>query len=303
MLFPINNSNLYYEKNVDLINEYYQMIINVIKKILHNNPDWNINISLCNNNYDFLNDNKTIKININWEHTIIKKGAIRGVCQETPSGKLIDNNNETYLVRIYRFEDLNNADIIIDYSNPNIYNVKNCEMYTSFSNKHIYISSSIYDSYFIKENRNIHLLTTFIDCENPKRKALLGYIKRHHINHTNINNCFEKKDLQNLYKNTKVLINIHQTFYHHTFEELRVLPALQCGVIVICENSPLNELIPYNDYIIWSSYDKILEKAQEVLNNYDHYHNLIFNKEKRNILNDFDTINYNNLTNEISKHL
>ena len=92
----------------------------------------------------------------------------------------------------------------------------------------------------------------------------------------NVNNCFIKNDLQNLYKNTKILINIHQTEHHHTFEELRVLPALQCGVIVISENSPLSELVPYNDYIIWTSYDKILEKTIEIINNYDYFHDLIW---------------------------
>ena len=79
---------------------------------------------------------------------------------------------------------------------------------------------------------------------------LLNQIKQKGITYINVNNCFEKDKLQTLYKNTKILINIHQTDHHHTFEELRVLPALQCGVLVICEHSPLSNLIPGNDYII-----------------------------------------------------
>ena len=77
-------------------------------------------------------------------------------------------------------------------------------------------------------------------------------------------------------KKTKILINIHQTDHHDTIEELRILPAIQCGVIVISEISPLSELVHYHPYIIWTSYDTILDKANEVLENYDEYHKSIF---------------------------
>ena len=96
------------------------------------------------------------------------------------------------------------------------------------------------------------------------------------VDHKNINNCFSNEDLKKLYLDTKILINIHQTEHHDTFEELRVLPALLSGVIVISESSPLNNLIPYNDFIIWSSYDNIIETVKKIINNYDDYHNKIF---------------------------
>lgn len=301
MLFIINNSYLYYDNNVGVINDYYQMIVELIKYFLYNNPQISINIELCNN-FNFNNRNKTLLININYEHTIVKKGG-RDIPNETPIGKLIDDDNNNYFVRIDRYNTLKNSDIIIDYSIPNIHHVNSCEMLKSFSDKHIYISSSIYNSYFIKENRNITTLTTFINTNEPRRALLLENIKKQDINHINVNNCFEKKALQDLYKNTKILINIHQTNHHHTFEELRVLPALQCGVIVICENSTLSELIPYNDYIIWTSYDKILEKTIEVINNYDYYHDLIFNNEKKNKLCDFNKTNYNTLNDIIKQKI
>jgi hypothetical protein len=100
---------------------------------------------------------------------------------------------------------------------------------------------------------------------------LLGF-----VDHTNDNDCFEENKLCELYHNTKVLINIHQTNHHHTFEEQRCLPALLCVTLVISEQSPLSELIPYKDFIIWSSYEKIIEKTEEVLKNYDFYFKKIF---------------------------
>jgi len=299
MLLKIHNSYLYYIDKYNLINDYYQNIIELIKKILYNNKQLEINIIFGNTNGRFNNNNKTIRINLNWEHTLVKQGGRSSANSQI--GVIKDVNNNNYLVRIYRYSELINSDIIIDYSVPNICNVGMSNLFKEFSKKHIYIYSSIYESYFIKENRNITTLTTFVSINEPRRRALLEKIKQNNMPHTNVNNCFDKNDLKNLYKNTKIIINIHQTNHHDTFEELRVLPALQCGVIVVCENSPLSELIPYNDYIIWSSYDKILDKVNEVIENYDYYHNLVF-VEKKKISIDFDSlnsINYDILQNKI----
>lgn len=296
MLISIHNSNLYFEDSSEI---YYKYIVNLITDVLQHNNNININIIFsCNNHdYNFNNNNKTIRISLNYEHTLVKQNGRDS--HGSPTGNIKDENNNNYLVRIDRFNFLNTCDIIIDYSIPNIHNVYTSKLFTDFSNKHINIFSSIYDSYFIKGNRNIESLTTFIDINQPRRKLLLENIRNQDIPHININNVFGKCELQELYKNTKVLINIHQTDHHHTFEELRVLPALQCGVIVICEYSPLSELIPYNDYIIWTSYDSILDKTREVLNNYDYYHNLIFVNPKISSLDTFNNINYNTLNNKI----
>lgn len=298
MIFQANQSYLYYENNYGIINDYCQNIVDILKQILTNHPEISMNIALCNNSYPFNNHNKTLRIDINYEHTLVKKGG-----RDTfgsPNGNILDTDDNYYLVRINNYNELNKSDIIIDYSIPNIYHVDTSNLFKEFSKKHIYIYSSIYDSYFIKENRNITALTTFINTNEPRRKMLLQKIKEKKMEHININDCFQKKELHNLYKNTKIVINIHQTDHHHTFEELRVLPALQSGVIVICENSPLSNLIPYHDYIIWSTYENILDKVAEVINNYDFFYNEIFVKEKKKKLDEFNMINYHTLYDKIS---
>ena len=68
------------------------MIVDLITKFLYNNPELKINISLCNNHYKFGNDYKIIKIGINFEHTLVKKGG-RNVPYNTPIGKIIDDLN------------------------------------------------------------------------------------------------------------------------------------------------------------------------------------------------------------------
>lgn len=297
LLYNVNNSFLYYNVYLDLINDYYQNIVKIIKNILHKNKELRVNITLCNN-YNFNNNNKTLIIKINYEHTLVRSGD-SGILKDTPFGNINYDSVEKYLVRIVDYEDLNNSDIIIDYSNANIYNVESCSKYDSFSRKHIYISSSIYKPYFIKENRNIITLTTFININNPRRLKLLKNICDEKIKHTNINNCFKENVMQYILKNTKILINIHQTPYHHTLEELRVLPALECGVIVISEKSPLIEIIPYSNLIIWTSYDDIIEKTKEVINNYDSFHDKIFSTENIYTIYNLKKRNYHVLQNMI----
>ena len=300
-LYNANNSFLYYKENLGIINDYYQYLVNLIKKILYNNTDLCINIILfndCKFNYNFNNKNKTIIININYEHTLVKRGE-HTVPYNTPFGNISYENNETYFVRIHDYDNIIMSDIVIDYSNPNIYNVKSCPQYNSLSKKHIYISSSIYKPFFSKENRDIISLSTFINTEIPRRQILLENINNENITHININNCFGENDIEVLMKRTKILINIHQTSNYDTFEELRVLPALECGVIVIAEYSPLIETIPYHDLIIWTSYKDIIEKIKEVIINYDYYHNEIFSLTNIDRLNNLKKKNYDVLQNAI----
>jgi hypothetical protein len=103
-----------------------------------------------------------------------------------------------------------------------------------------------------------------------------------------------------LLKNTKILINIHQTPHHDNLEELRCLPALLCGTLVIAEESPLKEYIPYSDYIIWTTYDNMLQTAHDVLINYEMYYNKIFiNSNFSKVVKDMKTQTYNDLTQKL----
>ena len=295
MLFKINNSYFYYLDHSTLINDYYQYIVEIIKSFIIKNQDLELNITLCSD-YNFNNDNITLSIEINWEHTLVKQGG-RSVNFGTPTGTITDVNGQNYFVRIDRYDRLNKSDIIIDYSNPNICNVQTLKILESFSKKHLYISPSFYEIYNKKENRSLTSLTTFINTLEPRRATLLEKIKSSGINHNNVNDCFEKEKLYELYKNTKILINIHQTDHHDTFEELRVLPALQSGVIVISEFSPLKEKIPYHELVIWSSYDDIISKTLEIINNYDYFYHLVFSDRNIEIitqLNDQNIIGLNN---------
>lgn len=277
--------------------DYVDNVFTLVKSIITNNLDVKINVVIGNDtNFNFENDYKIVRININFEHTLVKKGG-RSVPSNTPEGKITYNNgNEKYLVRIDNYNKLMESDIIIDYSVPNIRNVAESALFDEFSNKHIYIAPNIYNSFNINpSNRNINILTTFINTQEPRRQALLEDMKNRNLSNVNVNNCFEKDKLQSLYKNTKLLINIHQTNEHNTFEELRVLPALENGVIVVCEKSPLMEVVPYKNLVIWCEYNEIISTTTKILENYEENHKKIFNYKNKTIIDELAVTNYNTL--------
>ena len=113
---------------------------------------------------------------------------------------------------------------------------------------------------------------------------------------TNVNNIFEKNKLCEIYDNTKIIINIHQTPHHHTLEEFRLIPALSRGVVIISEIVPMKELLPYHDYIIWTTYDNIIQTVKDTINKYDFYHNKFFGKDS-NLNNILTDLNNNSLKN------
>ena len=301
MLLSINNSFIYTNFDCYYVNDYVYYIIEVIKEVIIEN-DVQINIILGNTDYNFDNNYKVIKININFEHTLVKPGG-RDINPSCLIGKIPTNDNNFYLVRISGYNELNSADIVVDYSIPNIRNISTSNNYNSFSEKLLYIAPVIYNYELTNfmNKRDLDVLTTFINTEEPRRHKLLNNIRDNNINHKNVNNCYEKTSLKELYLNTKIIINIHQTEHHHTFEELRCLPALLNGVIVISENSPLNELVPYNEFIIWTSYYKIIDTLKDVINNYEFYYNKIFNNTTS--LENMHQLNIEELTNKLTERL
>jgi hypothetical protein len=247
-------------------------------------------------------ESKCIRVLYNYEHTLVRKGGRDTTGAFDGKVPLLHNSNETYLIRIVGFDQLKTADLVIDYSNPNIENIKlsvDAEI-KEFVKKLIYIAPCLYLPFFSKGIRTNSVITTFINDQEPRRKKLLYSLMTSRVPCTNINNCFTKQRVQDLYRNTKILINIHQTDHHHTFEELRVLPALLNGTLVISEVSPLSELVPYKNCVLWVPYEKIVSTVKDVLTRYDEVHKQIFESvENRKILESLNETNFETLKTKI----
>jgi len=296
----INNSSLVFNENFsEVVKDYYNYITILLYKILEKNPHLSLFIIFENIKLNAIptDKRKIVYIYLNIEHTLVRNGGrhlVNAVKGNIPVVGIGEEKRENYMVRIDKYPLLQQKDIVIEYSNPNIINIHESGFFKDFIEKLVYISPLMYEPQFDPmETRTINCLTTFINTNEPRRKALLKLAGSQIIN---INNCFDHDELKKLYCKTKVMINIHQTDHHHTFEELRVLPALCCGVIVICERSPLMEKVPYNNFVVWADYNEILQKSKEVLENYEECYNFIFGGDKlRNLIANMEKENYDRL--------
>lgn len=306
---------IYYERNYlkqicFVIIDYYYYVVEEVKSVIKKlkaegkrvNKNIIINFPYLNiENDNIKNTNKTIIFVINVEHTLISKGAnAYDNCYYTKIWNKKDN--DYYKIIIDDMNKLQKSDIIINYSVVNQTNVKISKYYKDLYKKMVLIHPLLYPYNNEKTNRNIHCLTTFLHpyC-TEKRKDFLKRIKDENINHVNINNCTCAEDFIKLYKNTKILVNIHQIYEHHTVEELRILPALMCGVIVICEEGPLREYIPYQDSIIWSTNENMMKTIRDVEEKYDELHRKIFSgNHLSNLLEIMNESNKEELYNKLS---
>jgi len=268
----INIGKIGYNINHDIhINEYYMYIVNLFKGWLHS-QDKALNLVIGNYNFNFGNNNKIIKIDVQCEHTLVKDGG-RSI-GERIYGQ-VKHKDGNYLVRIDKYDYLNSLDIVIEYSLPNMFNILSNKKFNDYYTKNIYIAPILYDINFSNLNKT-DIVTLFSKNGSQRRGNILADMVKLNIPNKTIESCFSSQCILDLYDSCRILVNVHQTDHHHTFEELRVLPALLNGVIIISEDVPLKETIKYSDYIIWVNYDEIANKTLEVMNNYDYYYNKIF---------------------------
>lgn len=277
----IKNSYIGYNENHDLhIREYYIYCVSLFKTWLLS-QDLNLNIIFGDYKIDFPNtnfpkSNKTIRLDIQCEHILVKTGG-RSV-NELIYGT-VKSDDGHYLIRIDDYDYFNSLDIIIDYSLANLFNVSTNSKFNEYLSKTIYIAPTLYDLDFSNRNKT-DIITLFTKTGNVRRINILSQLETLGVSNKIIDSCFTKECLIDQYSKTKIMVNVHQTDHHHTFEELRVLPALLNGVIIISEESPLTNVIPYSDYIIWVKYEDIAAKTLEVANNYSQYYNQLFSDGK-----------------------
>jgi len=283
----IGENNIAYITNPSIhVMEYYNYCLNLLKKKLSesNKP---INIIFGNINHNFNNGNLTIKTDIQYEHTLVKDGG-RGVSEKIFGN--VKHDNGFYLVRIDNYNYLSKLDFILEYSIPNIINITESNHFNDYSKKIINIAPLLYDIDFNKTNK-VDTITLFTDTKNVRRNKLLN-----ENNWINVDDCYTNNDLIARYKTTKILVNVHQTDHHHTFEELRILPALSRGVVIVSEDVPLKEYIPYHEFIVWSSYNNLTKTVIEVQDNYEYYYNKLFKNGNLDLLlYKLSESNYNNL--------
>ena len=210
------------------------------------------------------------------EHILVRPGGRGAAGAPSSALPVLGHPEENYLVRLQDAERLAQADAIVEYSQPNFRHLHGSGHWPELASRMHYIAPLSYP--FVaaqtKEGREFAVVTLFGNPDEPRRKALLEALTHWNPVCRNIRGRFS--DVREVYRNTRILVNIRQTEHHHTLEELRVLPALLSGVVVVCEDVPLRELVPYHPFIVWAPVGAIVDTVRDVHENYDAYFQKIF---------------------------
>lgn len=260
-----------------VIRDYYRYSASLLTQALHR-VNFPMIIALDCNGFEWLKFLIPVKrIFFQIEHTLVKPGA-RDSDHAVPGITPIAGSDSNYLVRLVHFPRLQSADAVIEYSQINQFNISQIQGLALYTSKAFCISPALYplleSSLMLSSERSVDTITLFGNPDEPRRKAFLRNLNSLGIQSQNINQTFD--GIEELYRKTKILINIRQTDYHDTLEELRILPALRCGAIVISESAPLIERTRYSKYIIWGKLDELPELILDVQKNYDFWHQKIF---------------------------
>ena len=275
----IANQTILYDSKFDIgLREYYRYILQLLQNSLLALPELSTaqTIILGISKYP-QNAKKTNRyIDFQVEHVLVKPSG-RGA-EKAPLGKTkVLNETGFYTVRIQNIDQLLHNDMILEYSRPNIKHIQQSDLYPEYLSKVCVISPTLYElkpNTILNLDRRKNTITLFRNVNEPRRKNFLESLSELNIPSENVNNVFEHLHL--VYEDTKILINIHQTDEHHTLEELRVLPALRCGVIVVSEDSPLKEYSRIRDFVIWGTMEQLPRLIQDVQEHYEHYHRQLF---------------------------
>jgi hypothetical protein len=229
-----------------------------------------------------------------YEHTLVK-----------PEGRSVDEiiYGETnfmhgeegkYLIRIPNYDYYSNLDGTIEYSLPNMANIATNPKFKDYLDTAVYVAPTIYD-HFDLGFRKTRPFTFALFSQNSSENRSTFMEEAQDCDIQSVYGAFSRESLARVYTVSKILVNVHQTPHHHTFEELRCLPALSRGVIVVSEDVPLKEHIPYHKHIVWAKREELADKLRDVQANYEDYHKEIFTDDLEDKLKSLHKINYHNL--------
>jgi hypothetical protein len=190
------------------------------------------------------------------------------------------------------FIKINKSIKIIDYSEENIPYV-NFNKYKNF----------LLPPYFEKESIPINFKNiNFLSLDNNLfRKDIINQINNELVVNnlpkiTTIDNCYSiQRD--DIYRKTKIYINIHCSNDHNTMELIRVVNLLSKNVIVISYNTVNTPLLYFSkNILIANSIEELKKIILEVYNNYKFYYDFYSKKFNEN---DYKKYIKNNLDNFI----
>lgn len=208
---------------------------------------------------------RTVRVGLQCEHTLVKPGG-RDAAGAPAGGIPLPGSAGTYLVRIAGYERLRGFDRVIEYSLPNLANIATCPQFADHLARSVHVAPLLAgEAPAVLDGGRRDVVATFTDSGQPRRRELLARLAGLAIPVRNVTGVYDEAGLRRLYAGAEVVVNVRQTDHHDTLEELRVLPALLCGAIVVSEDVPLRSLVPYERFVIWADYDRIPEAVRGAL--------------------------------------
>lgn len=204
------------------------------------------------------------------EHTIVAPGG-RDLA-DAPLGEIpLKNKVGRYHARLAGDLSLiKRATAIIEYSQPNISNIQNSPLASLYRNRVFYIAPLIGDpttswpARVFASNKILTIMTP--PKKGDRRESLIKELNGAGHNFRNISDNFE--NLSSVYKRHKILLNTNQTDHHHTFSELRILPALLAGMLIVAEETPLLNLVRYESLLLTGEASELGNLLRDARENY-----------------------------------
>jgi hypothetical protein len=219
------------------------------------------------------------------EHNLYLSGpGVWGLSKDDPLGRVksILDPAEKYRVRIANRPRYYHSDVVVEYCRPNIENIVRSAALPPEVIKKIIYAPSLPFAYSNEGDRPLPLMTNFNDNSwDPRRGGLSARLLEVCPEYRNVQGIYHHSDVRDLYSSAKVMVNAHQEWFRHSIEEFRVLPALSRGCIVISEDVPLRECIPYHEYIVWAPFEDLPDVTHEVMQHYDEYFEKIHGRDSR----------------------
>ena len=262
-----------------LYNLYKEYLLN-IKFFIEKNHSIAVSIKRIENfEFNSIDEKKKLDIkNIIRSHKTIFLGNMETVnnIYKCYSNKNDDTSNFYYLNIEQMSHPSYHADInkkintninIIDYSEENIPFLK--QTY----NKTYLLPPIFYNTCNKKENKNIDIISL---SNNLYRRNILKNLQKN-FNITLLDNIFGK-ERDNLFKKSKVYINLHASEKHKTMELIRIINLLKHNVIVLSQQSIHPDLLYVKDSILFfENMEQLNLMLTSVLNHYSTYYNKLFN--------------------------
>jgi len=146
------------------------------------------------------------------------------------------------------------------------YNKANLKYYNGYYTKFIQYQLNFDEIYNLPKKKDICIMSNITDY----RQKILDEFKNKNVDVDIINGWNQERDRQLF--TYKIIINLGYSDKHKIFESLRCDRCIFNKMIVISDKKEDIDLYNLKNYMIFEDYNKITNKAIEVLNNYDLYY-------------------------------